>query len=74
VGDMVTVNLRPPTAAVQLVAITARVTQTSRSVQFSQETTTGSVTCVLDYAPEENSLICDDPVRGLLNGTNVIGW
>jgi hypothetical protein len=74
-GDMVTVNLRPPTAATSpLVSITARVTQTTRNVQFSQQATTGSVTCVLDYAPEENSLICDDPVRGLLNGSNVIGW
>lgn len=75
VNDMVTVNLRLPTAATSpLISLTARVTQVQRSGQFSQAGTSAKVTCVLDFAPEYAALICDDPVRGLLSGTNVLAW
>jgi hypothetical protein len=75
VGDMVQVSVRPPTAATSpLISLVARVTQTNRSTEFSQSAAAGSVTCVLDFAPEYNALTCDDAARGLLNGSNVIGW
>jgi len=75
VGDMVTVNVRLPTAATSpLISLTARITQTQRAVQYSQDGTSASITCVLDFAPEYRALICDDPVRGLLNGSNVLAW
>jgi len=75
VGDMVAVNVRMPTAATSpLISLTARITQTQRAGQFSQDGTSATITCVLDFAPEYNALICDDPVRGLLNGQNVLGW
>lgn len=74
VGDMVTVNLRPPTMAGVVISITSRLTQTARSLQYSQDGVTGAIQCVLDTAPEANCLTCDDAVRGLLNGTNVLGW
>lgn len=74
VGDMVTVNLRPPTMAGVVISVTTRVTQTTRSLQYSQDGVTGAVQCVLDSALEENCLTCDDAVRGLLSGSNVIGW
>jgi hypothetical protein len=75
VGDMVQVNVRLPTAATTpLIALTARITQTARSSQFSQGGTSAAITATLDFAPEYNALTCDDPVRGLLNGTNVMPW
>jgi hypothetical protein len=75
VGDMVQVNVRLPTAATSpLISLIARVTQTDRSSQFSQEGTSATVTCTLDFAPEYNALTADDSVRGLLNGTNVLAW
>jgi hypothetical protein len=74
-GDMVSVNIRLPTASTTpLISLTARVTQTARSSQFSQEGASATITATLDFAPEYNALICDDPVRGLLNGSNVLPW
>jgi hypothetical protein len=74
VGDGVTVNLRPATAGGQLVTITGRITQTTRARQFSQDQVSGSVNCVIDTAPDLNVLTADDPVRGQLTGSNVLGW
>jgi hypothetical protein len=75
VGDMVTVNVRLATAATSpLISLTARITQTVRSMQFSQAGTSATIRCVLDFAPEAQCLTCDDAVYGLLNGLNVIGW
>jgi hypothetical protein len=75
VGDMVQVNLRLPTAATSpLISLVARITQTQRTGQFSQDGTSATIACVLDFAPEYTALICDDPVRGLLNGQNVLAW
>ena len=76
VGDMVQVNLRLPTAATSpLISLVARITQTARSSQFSQDSTSATITATLDFAPEFNALTCDDPVRGLLDGsTSVMPW
>jgi hypothetical protein len=75
VGDMVAVNIRVPTAPVSpLISLIARITQTARSSQFSQDGTSAAITATLDFAPEYLALTCDDPVRGLLNGTNVMPW
>jgi hypothetical protein len=74
-GDMVQVNVRVPTAATSpLVSLVARVTQTDRRSQYAQGSVSAQVTCALDFAPEYNALTCDDPVRGLLDGTNVMPW
>jgi hypothetical protein len=74
-GDMVAVNVRLPTAATSpLISLTARITQTARTMQFSEDGTDASITCVLDFAPEYSCLVADDPVRGLLNGSNRLGW
>jgi hypothetical protein len=74
-GDMVQVNVRVPTAVTSpLITLVARVTQVQRSSQFSTDGTSAPVTCALDFAPESSTLTCDDPVRGLLNGSNVLGW
>jgi len=75
VGDMVAVNVRLPTAVTSpLISLTARITQTDRSSQFSQDGTAATITATLDFAPEYNALTCDDATRGLLNGTNVMPW
>jgi hypothetical protein len=75
VGDMATVNVRLPTAAVSpLWSLNARITQTDRSSQFSQDGASAKITVTLDFAPEYQALICDDPVRGLLNGSNLLSW
>jgi hypothetical protein len=75
VGDMVQVNVRLPTASTSpLIALTARITQTARSSQFSQDSTAATIAATLDFSPEYNALTCDDPVRGLLNGTNCLPW
>jgi hypothetical protein len=75
VGDMVAVNVRMPTAATSpLISLVARITQTQRAGQFSQDGTSATIACVLDFAPEYNALICDDAVRGLLNGVNVLAY
>ena len=73
-GDMVTVNARPPTSPGAVVSVTARIVQVTRKLTFSPEGTEGSAQVVLDSAPEENTLTCDDPVRGLLSGQNALGW
>jgi hypothetical protein len=74
-GDMVAVNVRLPTAATSpLISLVARITQTTRNEQFSQDGTDASISCVLDFAPEYDCLTCDDATRGLLNGANRIGW
>ncbi len=74
-GDMVQVNVRVPTAVTApLISLTARVTQVQRSSQYSTEGTSASITCALDFSSEYQALTCDDPVRGLLNGMNVLGW
>jgi hypothetical protein len=74
-GDMVAVNVRPPTAATSpLISLVARVTQVQRTSQFQQGSTSAKITCTLDFAPEYNAVTCDDPVRGLLNGVNVMPW
>jgi hypothetical protein len=75
VGDMVAVNVRMPTASASpLISLTARITQTQRGMQFSQDGTSATIACVLDFAPEYKALICDDPVRGLLDGSCVLSW
>lgn len=76
VGDMVTVNVRLPTAVTSpLISLTARITQTTRSSQFAiDQRPAAKIACVLDFAPEYSALTCDDPVRGLLNGSNVLAW
>ena len=73
VGDMVQVNVRPPTGA-YTISLTARITQTDRASQFSQDGTSATITCTLDFAPEYNCLTCDDAVRGKLDGSTVLGW
>lgn len=74
-GDMVQVNVRVPTAATSpLITLVARVTQTDRKSQYAQGSVSAQVTCALDFAPEYQALTCDDPVRGLLNGSNVMPW
>ena len=72
-GDMVTVNRRQFTST-PLISVTGRVTHTERALQYDLSGITGSVTCLIDPAPEEFALACDDTVRGLLNGTDVLGW
>ena len=75
VGDMVQVNVRLPTAATSpLISLAARITQTNRSMKFSQDGTSAAIGCVLDFAPEYQALICDDATRGLLNGVNCLAW
>lgn len=74
-GDMVAVNVRPPTAStLPLISLIARVTQTDRSSQFSQEGTSARITVTLDFAPEYLALTCDDSVRGKLDGSTVMPW
>jgi len=74
-GDMVQVNVRVPTASTSpLISLVARITQTQRSSQFSQDGTSATIAAVLDFAPEYRALTCDDPVRGLLDGSNVLPW
>jgi hypothetical protein len=75
-GDMVQVILRLATAATSpLVSVVARVTQTQRSMRWSVDSPpSATITLALDAAPEYMALTCDDSVRGLLNGTNVLAW
>jgi hypothetical protein len=78
VGDMVTVSIRVPTATTSpLISLTARITQTSRSSQFGGDTggkPSATIQCALDFAPEYRALVCDDPVRGALDGSNLLSW
>jgi hypothetical protein len=74
-GDMITLNLRPPTAAAgALITVTGRIAQTTRSLKFAQDGVEGSLGVIIDIAPEQDALTCDDAVRGLLNGTDVLAW
>jgi len=70
-GDMITVT-RVAQENV-LVTVTGRVTQTERTFE-SGMSPVASVSLLIDPAPEGNCLALDDPVRGLLNGQNVLGW
>lgn len=75
VGDMVAVNVRLPTASASpLISLVARITQTARSSQFSQDGTSATITATLDFAPEYLALTCDDAVRGKLDGSCVMPW
>ncbi len=56
------------------VSVTARITQTDRSSQFSQDGTSAKITCTLDFAAENSALVCDDPVHGKLDGSQVLPW
>jgi hypothetical protein len=73
VGDLATVNIRPVTSGGQLVSITGRITQTTRTFTFGNPSA-GTCMCLIDSAPEASALTADSPTFGLLNGTNVIGW
>lgn len=74
-GDVLTANLRMPTAGGQLLTITGRVTQTTRDLSFDTDGgVTGSVTCVIDNAPELAALTADHPALGLLGVGNRLPW
>lgn len=74
-GDMVQVNVRLPTASTSpIISVIARVTQVQRQMKWDLENPVATIALTLDAAPEYQALICDDPVRGLLNGTNVLSW
>jgi hypothetical protein len=72
-GDIVTVTRRPPVSG-QAYTFTGRVSQVSRSVLMGAGGTKGSATVTVDPAPEASVLTLDDPVRGLLDGTNALAW
>jgi hypothetical protein len=74
VGDTVTVNRRSLGQASIVIQVTGRITQTTRTFEYSIKGAEASIECVIDPMPEENALTCDDPVRGLLNGTDIFGW
>jgi hypothetical protein len=74
-GDMVTVNIRPVTApAGTIISVTGRVSQTTRSLQWSRDGTKATINLLVDLSAEENALTWDDPVRGQLTGSNVLAW
>lgn len=74
-GDMAAVNVRLPTAAASpLITMIARITQVTRQMQYGQGATSATISVALDFAPEYRALVCDDAVRGLLNGVNVLAW
>jgi hypothetical protein len=74
-GDMVQVNIRVPTVSTSpLIAVKARITQVQRQSQYSAGGASATITCALDFAPEQAALTCDDPVLGLLDGSNVLPW
>jgi hypothetical protein len=70
-GDMITVNRVAQNDVI--VSVTGRVTQTDRTFE-SGMSPTASVSLLIDPAPEGNTLQLDDPVNGLLNGANCLGW
>jgi hypothetical protein len=80
VGDMATANRRPETnsqgaTGAPVLSVTGRVVQTTRSFSFGyQKQVTARCDILLDPAPEANILTTGDPVRGLLNGQNVLAW
>jgi hypothetical protein len=74
VGDMITVNRRPPTSSVVL-SVTGRVSQTSRDISFDiSDGVKGSVQLLIDIAPEATPLTADDASLGQLTGQNVLAW
>ena len=73
-GDIVTVNWRPPTAQGLLVTATGRVSQTTRDLKWSLDGCAGTVSLLIDVAPETSVLTWDDPVRGQLTGTYPLAW
>ncbi|MGH3120141.1 MAG: hypothetical protein ACRDND_03775 [Streptosporangiaceae bacterium] len=74
-GDMCQLNLRPVTDAPLVITITGRISQTARTLKFGEDgTVTAKIDVVVDPAPEYSALTCDDPVRGQLNGQNVLAW
>ena len=73
-GDMVVVHRRSLGAASIVITVTGRISQLQRTFEYSVKGAEASINCIIDPAPEEDALTCDDPVRGLLNGTNVLGW
>jgi hypothetical protein len=75
VGDTVTVNRRSLGQSSLVIQVTGRITQTSRNFEFGIKGAAASIDCIIDPMPEEYALTCDDPVRGVLNGTtNIFGW
>jgi hypothetical protein len=75
-GDMITLNLRPPAQpAGTLITVTGRIAQTTRALRYSlDDGAEGSLGVIIDIAPEQDVLTADDPVRGQLNGSNVLAW
>jgi hypothetical protein len=74
VGDIVTVARRLPGATTPYVFVTGRITQTQREFEFSVISTIARLTIMIDPAPEEFALTCDDTVRGQLNSVDILGW
>ena len=74
-GDMVQVNIRPPTMAPQVITLTGRITQTKRTSSFGEGgKPQGRIAVAVDAAPEYNALTLDDVSRGVLSGANVLAW
>jgi hypothetical protein len=73
-GDTVTTNYRYFSDS-PLITLTGRVSQVKRALKYSDQGVSGYVECVIDPAPELSALTADDPVRGLLDGTNnILAW
>lgn len=73
-GDMVTVNLRPPTMPGTVISLAGRLTETDRDLEFAADAVRGQITCAIDFASEQDMLTVGDSVRGQLTGTNLLGW
>lgn len=77
-GDMVTLNARPPgfpsAPGAPAISIPGRISQTRRALASNLEATTGNIELIIDSAPEQAVLTCDDPVLGQLNGKNLLAW
>jgi hypothetical protein len=79
-GDMITLTRRPPTLSATastsavIFTFTGRVSQVQRALTFNDSQTAAKVTLTIDPAPEQNVLTVGDATRGVLNGTNVLGW
>ena len=71
---MTQVNRRPPSSGGTQIPVTGRITQTARALKFAMDAVAGSVTCLIDPAPEASALTLDDPVLGLLNGQKCLAW
>lgn len=74
VGDMITVNRRSLGQGTPVISVTGRITQTHRTFEYNVSGVSAAIDLVIDPAPEEFALTCDDSVRGVLNGTNVLAW